>query len=176
MMLGLRQILRREMLEIEQWQEERNETTTHAFDMVDFILATKDFQKRLSLEESIFYYPNTKVEVFYKNKNPRKKVKVTNKILLNGFHGASWFDYQIQLTRFLPKDSQVIDVTISYGNSRLVVVFLPRVFTPKMGKNHQCQLLTVDTKTGETTFGFTTFRPCIYNPLIEGPKDYEYLF
>ena len=110
--------------------------TTHAFGMVDFILATKYFQKRFFLKEPIFNYSNTKVEVFYKNKNPRKKVKKTNKILLNGFYEASWFDFQIQLTRFLPKDSKVIDITISHCNSRLVVVFLPRVFTPKIGKNH----------------------------------------
>ena len=155
---------------MEQWQihELILDITTHAFDMVDFIFATKDFEKRLFLEKPIFHYSNTQVAVFYKNKNPRKKVKVTKKILLNGFYGASWFDFQIQLTRFLPKDSQVIDITISYGNSRLVVVFLPRVFTPKKGKDHQCQLLTVVTKTGEATFGFTTFRPSTYNPRIEG--------
>ena len=166
--------------EFQRWREGRDELrrgiTTHAFNMVDFIFAAKDFQKRLYLEESIFYYPNTKVEVFYKNKNPRKKVKVTKKILLNGFHGASWFDFQIQLTRFLQKDSQVIDITISHYDSSLVVVFLPRVFTPKKRKGHQCQLLTVDTKTGESTCGFTTFQPSIYNPRIEGPNDDEYLF
>ena len=150
------------------------EITTHAFDMVDFILATKDFQKRLFFKEPIFNYSKTNVAVFYKNKNPRKKVKKTKKILLRFFFGASWFDFQIQLTRFLPKDAKVIDIIISHCNSRLVVVFLPRVFTPKIERNHHCQLLTVDVKTGKTSPGYTTFRPSTYNPLIEETKDFMF--
>ena len=157
-------------------QEEMNETITHAFNMVDFILVVRDFQERLYLEESIFCYQNTKEEVFYKPKKKKKREKVTKKILLNGFNGASWFDYQIQLARFLPNDSKVIDIAISHCDSRLVVVFLPRVFTQKKKGILQCQLLTVDTKTGMTTCGFTTFLPCFYNPRIIGRKDHEYLF
>ena len=148
--------------------------TTHAFNMVDFILATKDFEKRLSLEKPIFYYQNTEVAVFYKYL--KKNKGRTKKILLRGFCGASWFDYQIQLVRFLPKFAQVIDISVSYGYSILLVVFLPRAFTPRIGKRHHCPLLTVDIKTGESFFELVRFRPSTYNPRIEGPEDWEYLF
>ena len=95
----------------------------------------------------------------------------TKKILLNGFYGASRFDFQIQLTRFLPKDANIIDITISYGDSSLLVVFLPRVYTPK--DKHRSPLLTVDTKTGETSSKRITFHPSTYNPLIGWIYDEE---
>ena len=148
----------------------RFKITTHAFEMVDFRSATKDFEKRLSLEKPIFHYSETQVAMFYKN--PKKRARKTKRILLRGFYGASWFDFQIQLARFLPKDAQIIDITISYGNSSLLVVFLPRVFTPKIGKNHHCPLLTVDIKTGEIFSEHIRFRPSTYNPPIEETKDF----
>ena len=88
-------------------------------------------------------------------------------IILKGFSKASWFDFQIQLTRFLPEKGKIIDITISNGYSRLNVVFLPRVFTPKIGRDHCCQLLIVDTKTGEATSDEIIFRPNLYDPPIE---------
>ena len=148
--------------------------TTHAFNMVDFILVTRNFEKRLSLKKPIFYYSNTIVEVFYKN--PSKKKGKTKKILLTGFCGASWFDFQIQLTRFFTRVCKVIDITISLDYSKLIVVFLPRVYTSKIGKNHHCPLLTVDTKTDESYSENIIFSPSTYNPRIESPKDYDYLF
>ena len=97
--------------------------------------------------------------------------KKTKKILLNGFSGASRFDFQIQLTRFLPKDANIIDITISNGKSSLLVVFLPRVYTPK--DKHRCSLLTVDTKTGETSSKRITFHSSTYNPLLGWTYDEE---
>ena len=142
--------------------------TTHAFNMVDFILAVKDFEKRLFLEKPIFYYPNTQVEVFYKkNKKKKKRECGTGKILLMGFYGACWFDFQIQLARFLPSKHKIIEINISMGNSNLDVFFLPRVFTPRIGRNHRCQLLTVDIKTGEALLENIRFRPNPYDPPIE---------
>ena len=165
-----------EWYEFQGWREGRDELrrgiTAHAFNMVDFILLTKKVQQLLSLSESIFYYPETKLEVFYKNKNSRKKCKIH----LNGFEGASWFDYQIQLTRFLPKNAKIIEITIIHHDSKMVVVFLPSVFVQKRQRIYKCSLLTVDTKTGDATWGTNSFTPSTYNPRIEGPKDYEYLF
>ena len=135
--------------------------TTHAFDVLEFNFAIKDFEKRLFLGgTSIFSYSKTQVSVFYQTFRGKK----TKKILLNGFSGASRFDFQIQLTRFLPKDANIIDITISNGDSSLLVVFLPRVYTPK--DKHRCPLLTVDTKTGETSSKRITFCPSTYNPLL----------
>ena len=133
---------------------------THAFDVLDFNSAIKDFEKRLLCGTSIFSYSGTQVSVFYQTFRGKK----TKKILLNGFSGASRFDFQIQLTRFLPKDANIIDITISNGDSSLLVVFLPRVYTPK--DKHRCPLLTVDTKTGETSSKRITFHPSTYNPLL----------
>ena len=134
---------------------------THAFDVLDFNSAIKDFEERLLCRtSSIFSFSGTQVSVFYQNLRGKK----TKKILLNGFSGASRFDFQIQLTRFLPKDANIIDITISYGNASLLVVFLPRVYTPQ--EKHRCPLLTVDTKTGETSSKRITFRPSTYNPLL----------
>ena len=142
--------------------------TTHAFGVLDFNSAIKDFEKRLPRVESIFSYSRTQVSVFYQTFGPNGKTK---KILLNEFYGASRFDFQIQLTRFLPKNANIIDITISYGDSSLLVVFLPRVYTPK--DKHRCPLLTVDTKTGETSSKRITFHPSTYNPLIGWIYDEE---
>ena len=150
--------------------------TTHAFDVLDFNSAIKDFEKRIFCVESIFSYSGTsifsysgtQVSVFYQTFRSNGKTK---KILLNGFYGASRFDFQIQLTRFLPKDANIIDITISCGNASLLVVFLPRVYTPK--EKHRCPLLTVDTKTGETSSKRITFHPSTYNPLIGWIYDEE---
>ena len=141
--------------------------TTHAFDVLDFNSAIKDFERRLLCRSSIFSYSETQVSVFYQTFRRNK----TKKILLNGFSGASRFDFQIQLTRFLPKDANIIDITISNGDSSLLVVFLPRVYTPK--DKHRCPLLTVDTKTGETSSKRINFHPTTYNPLIGRIYDEE---
>ena len=140
---------------------------TRAFDVLEFNSAIKDFEERLLCVGSIFSYSRTQVSVFYQT-FMRKKTK---KIFLNGFSGASRFDFQIQLTRFLPKDANIIDITISNGKSSLLVVFLPRVYTPK--DKHRCFLLTVDTKTGETSSKRITFHSSTYNPLLGWTYDEE---
>ena len=159
------------------WREGRDElmrgVTKHAFNMVDFILLTKDFQKGFALSKSVFCYPERRMEVFYKNASTRKKCKIH----LNGFEGASWFDYQIQLTRFLPKNAKIIEITIFHNDYKMVVVFLPRVFVQKRIRAYKCSLLSVNLKTGEARNGTTSsFRPSIYNPRVETPNDDEYLF
>ena len=137
------------------------EITTHAFNVSDFNFAIRDFENRLFLSEtSIFSYTKTQVSVFFQT----FRGKETKKILLNGFPGVYKFDFRVQLARFLPKDANIIDITISSGESSLLVVFLPRVFTSK-GK-HCCPLLTVDTKTGETSSKRINFYPNTYNPLL----------
>ena len=137
--------------------------TTHAFNMVDFIMAAKDFGEKLALRKSVFCYSKTRLQVFFKNKGKSKKCKIH----LKGFKGASWFNYQIQLTRFLPKNAEIIEITILHACYEMVVVFLPRVFVQKKQRKYKCPLLTVDTKTGEATWGTNSFYPSIYNPIVE---------
>ena len=139
--------------------------TTHAFNMVDFMLAAKDFSKRLALCKSVFYYPNTRLEVFFERKKDKRK---KCKIHLKGFKGASWFDYQIQLAWFLREDTNIIEISIIHNYYKMVVVFLPRTsFKPRGRRRYKCPLLTVDTKTGNKTWGTNSFNPSTYNPLIE---------
>ena len=163
--------------EFQGWREGRDELrrgiTRHAFNMVDFMVLTKDFQNRLYLSESIFCCPETRLEVFYKNKSTRAK-RVMH---LVGFRGASWFDYQIQLTRFFPKVARIIEITVVHDDSKMVVVFLPRVFVQKRARIYKCPLITVYTKTGEYVINdMAGFYPSTYNPRIINPNDDEYLF
>ena len=141
--------------------------------MADFMLVAKSLQKGLLLSESIFHYPKTKIEVFHEGKKKKGKKCM---IHLQGYEGASWFDYQIQLTRFLPKNAKIIEITIIYKHIKMVVVFIPRVFVQKRKRKYKCTLLTVNLKTGDSTLGTTSFTPSTYNPRLEGPSDDGYLF
>ena len=110
----------------EEADELREVVTTHAFNMIDFMFAVKDFCKRLSLSKSIFHYQDTMLQVFFSRRKGKNKECM---IFLKGFEGASWFDYQIQLTRFLQKDAKIIEVSIIHNYaktnfSKMVVVFL----------------------------------------------------
>ena len=158
------------------WREGRNESrrgiTRPAFNMVDFMLVAKDIQKRLSLSESIFHYPETRIVVFYENKKRGKKCMMR----LEGYEGASWFDYRIQLIRFLPKNAKIIEITIFHKDSKIVVVFIPRVFVQKISKKYNCPVLDVDTKTGDSTRSTSSLIPSTYNPRMVKPEDDEYLF
>ena len=147
-------------------------TTKHAFDMVDFMLLARGFSKVLFLEKSIFCYPETRMEVFFKKKNSRKK----SLIRLEGHEGASWFDYHIQLTRFLPDKVRIAEISISYRGIKMVVLFVPRVFKKIGGLDCSCSLLTVNTKTGGATWRTTFYSQSTYNPRIVGKHDVEYLF
>lgn len=161
---GAEAIMMNPCLEVIRYREKLAQGfTTHAFNMADFTLLVKDLTEKVGFMHSIFFYPETRLQVFYKDERTGKK----SKIHLEGFRGASWFDYQIQLERFFPRNKKIIQIKIAYEIYEMVVVFLPRVFIQKKSRKYTCPLVTVDIKTGEATLGTDSFYPSMYNPIVE---------
>ena len=167
--------------------------SAHVWNMVEFSEARQDFEEKIKrgqrfrMEEALWGISADMVNltkgrtIFEKDRTPITKLVVFHDMIdygarlleLRGYSGASWFNFEMGLFKFLPKGAQIIEVVLFHEKERMNIMFLPKVLFKERKQYHK---KIVKMWNGKTIKKDNRYTPCVCNHRILGPKDYNYLF